>query len=154
MLRAIMLIAIITVSIAANDARSGPQYDEDLQARANFAFPRISQGREREAWLAQQQEARDTARHQRQRLLDEQRRAERAGPNKPASASGCDDGHWIEDVLADGQILKLEDGSIWEVDATDTSTSWLWQPASDVIVCQDKVVNVDDGETVQVKRVR
>lgn len=69
-------------------------------------------------------------------------------------ARACDDGHWIDEVLADGQILKLEDGSLWKVDPTDTLTSSLWLPVSDVIVCDDKIVNVDDGETVQVRRIR
>jgi hypothetical protein len=71
-----------------------------------------------------------------------------------APASACEDGHWIEEVLADGQILKLEDGSLWKVDPTDTPTSSLWLPISDVIVCDDKIVNVDDGETLQVRRIR
>jgi hypothetical protein len=71
-----------------------------------------------------------------------------------APARACDDRHWIYEVLADGQILKLEDGSLWKVDPTDTLTSSLWLPVSDVIVCDDKIVNVDDGETVQVRRIR
>src|SRR5229473_7013100 len=33
-------------------------------------------------------------------------------------------------------------------DPTDTLTSSLWLPVSDVIVCDDKIVNVDDGDTV------
>jgi hypothetical protein len=69
-----------------------------------------------------------------------------------APASACDDGHWIDEVLADGQILKLEDGSLWKVDPIDTITSSLWLPVSDVIVCDDKIVNVDDGETVHARR--
>ena len=71
-----------------------------------------------------------------------------------APASACEDGHWIDEVLADGQILKLEDGSLWKVGPIDTPTSSLWLPVSDVIVCDDKIVNVDDGETVQVRRIR
>jgi hypothetical protein len=71
-----------------------------------------------------------------------------------APARACDDGHWIDEVLADGQILKLDDGGRWKVDPIDTITSSLWLPVSDVIVCDDKIVNVDDGETVQVRRIR
>lgn len=69
-------------------------------------------------------------------------------------ACACDDGHWIQEVLADGQILKLEDGSMWKVDPTDTPTSSLWLAVSNVIVCDDEIVNVDDGEKVQVTRIR
>src|SRR6266852_5223955 len=32
-----------------------------------------------------------------------------------APAKACDDGHWIDEVLADGQILKLEDETITQV---------------------------------------
>jgi hypothetical protein len=39
------------------------------------------------------------------------------------SAHACEDGHWIDEVLADGQILKLEDGSLWKVEAVDAVTS-------------------------------
>src|SRR5262249_2966163 len=43
---------------------------------------------------------------------------------RPRSSS-CEAGHWIESVAADGQIIKLEDGSIWEVDAADVIDSAL-----------------------------
>ena len=71
-----------------------------------------------------------------------------------ASAIACDDGHWIEETLADGKVLKLEDGSLWRVDSIDTVTSALWVPMSDVIVCDNTIVNVDDSETVHVHRIR
>ena len=69
-------------------------------------------------------------------------------------AGACEDGHWIDAVLANGQILKLEDGSLWKVDPVDTVTSSLWLPISDVIICDGKIINVDDSETVQVRRIR
>jgi hypothetical protein len=71
-----------------------------------------------------------------------------------APARACEDGHWIDEVLADGQILKLEDGTLWQVDPGDTITSSLWLPVSDVIVCDDKIVNIDDGETVRIRKIR
>lgn len=69
-------------------------------------------------------------------------------------AAACDDGHWIQAVLADGKLLELEDGSVWQVDATDRVTASLWLPPSDVIVCDDKIVNVDESEAVEVRRLR
>jgi hypothetical protein len=56
--------------------------------------------------------------------------------------------------MADGQILRLEDGSLWKVEPVDAVTSFLRLPVSDVIVCDDKIVNVDDGETVHARRLR
>jgi hypothetical protein len=69
-------------------------------------------------------------------------------------SSGCEPGHWIESVAADGQIIKLEDGSIWEVDTVDVIDSALWLPISDIVVCDDKLVNTDDNETVSARRIR
>jgi hypothetical protein len=46
--------------------------------------------------------------------------------------SGCEDGHWIESVSGDGGIVKLEDGSIWEVDPADAIDSALWLPVTDI----------------------
>lgn len=67
---------------------------------------------------------------------------------RPAGA-GCDSGHWIESLAGDGKILKLEDGSLWMVDDVDTVTSSIWLPASEVVVCGSKIINVDDGESVE-----
>lgn len=69
-------------------------------------------------------------------------------------SSGCEDGHWIESVSDDGGIIKLEDGSVWEVDAGDTVDSALWLPVSDIIVCDDKLINIDDNESVSAQRIR
>jgi hypothetical protein len=69
-------------------------------------------------------------------------------------SSSCDDGHWIDSVIDDGSIIKLEDGSIWQVDDTDTVDSALWLPVTDVIVCDDKIINSDDNESVHATRIR
>jgi hypothetical protein len=66
----------------------------------------------------------------------------------------CEDGHWISDVMDDGHLIKLEDGSLWEVDEADTIDSTLWLPTSDVVVCAGKIINVDDNESVGVRRIR
>jgi hypothetical protein len=67
----------------------------------------------------------------------------------PAAAQGeCDANHWIEAVMNDGSVVKLEDGSLWQVDSIDTITSSLWLPATDIVVCDDKLINTEDGETV------
>ncbi len=69
-------------------------------------------------------------------------------------SSGCEAGHWIESVAADGQIIKLEDGSIWEVDPVDVIDAALWLPITDIVVCESKLINTDDNETISARRIR
>ncbi len=70
------------------------------------------------------------------------------------SSSGCESGHWVDSVSNDGQIVKLEDGSIWEVDAVDAIDSSLWLPTTDIVACDDKLINIEDNETVSAARIR
>ena len=70
-----------------------------------------------------------------------------------AESGGCESGHWIDSVEGDGKIVKLEDGSLWEVAEIDTVTTSIWLPVSNVIVCGQKMMNVDDKESVQVTRI-
>ena len=77
----------------------------------------------------------------------------RAGRSR-GSSSGCEDGHWVDSVSNDGTIVKLEDGSVWEVDPVDAIDSALWLPTTDIIACDDKLINTDDNEKVSAKRLR
>jgi hypothetical protein len=63
-------------------------------------------------------------------------------------------GHWIEAVLDDGCLIRLEDGSLWQVDPIDTITSFIWLPVSNIIVCGNRLINEDDDETVHARRLR
>jgi hypothetical protein len=75
-------------------------------------------------------------------------------PSLSTAQGRCEDGHWIEAVLDDGRLIKLEDGSLWQVDSIDTVTSSIWLPISDIIICGNKLVNEDDNETVHALRLR
>jgi hypothetical protein len=55
-------------------------------------------------------------------------------------------------VLDDGRLIRLEDGSLWEVDPIDTVTSSIWLPVSDIIICGNRLINEDDNETVHARR--
>jgi hypothetical protein len=46
----------------------------------------------------------------------------------------------VDSVSNDGQIVKLEDGSIWEVESGDAIDSMLWPPTPDIITCDDKLI--------------
>ena len=69
-------------------------------------------------------------------------------------SSGCESGHWVQDVMADGEFVKLEDGSVWEIDVVDQIDTMLWLPATDIIACPDKLINTEDNETVGARRIR
>lgn len=68
--------------------------------------------------------------------------------------SDCETGHWVDSVSNSGEIVKLEDGSIWQVDLVDRIDTMLWLPITDIIVCDDRLINADDNETVQARRLR
>lgn len=69
------------------------------------------------------------------------------------SFADCEDGHWIRSVSSDGEIVVLEDGSVWQVDAADAIDSSLWLPMTNIVACDDKLINTDDGETVEAVRI-
>jgi hypothetical protein len=74
-------------------------------------------------------------------------------PLRVRASGSCEDGHWIEEVMGDGAIVKLEDGSLWQVDAADTVDSALWLPTTDIVVCDGKLINTEDNESVEAERV-
>jgi hypothetical protein len=69
------------------------------------------------------------------------------------ASAGCEDGHWIKSVSSDGEIVVLEDGSVWQVDSADAIDSALWLPITNIVACDDKLINTDDGETVEAVRI-
>jgi hypothetical protein len=75
-------------------------------------------------------------------------------PAGGGGSSGCESGHWIDSVMDDGTYIKLEDGSLWEVDAADTVDSALWLPTTEIVACHGKLINTDDSETVEAQRIR
>lgn len=91
---------------------------------------------------------------------------EREVKNKPISnkqrmsnqyysgGAGCEAGHWINSVSSSGEIVKLEDGSVWRVSTVDTLDSILWLPTTDIVACDDKLINTEDNETVEAVRLK
>jgi hypothetical protein len=74
--------------------------------------------------------------------------------NRRSGRGGCEDGNWVDSVSSDGSIVKLSDGSIWEIDAGDMVDTMLWLPITDVLVCADRLINIDDNETAYGVRIR
>ena len=48
-------------------------------------------------------------------ILDLLGRAMRGPGSSMRSSGSCESGNWIESVSDDGDIIKLSDGSVWEV---------------------------------------
>jgi hypothetical protein len=70
------------------------------------------------------------------------------------SGTACESGHWIEGVMSDGEFVKLEDGSLWKVVGGDEITSALWLPTTEIVVCNGKLLNTDDNESIEAERIR
>ena len=64
----------------------------------------------------------------------------------------CESGHWIESNEQSGELIILEDGSVWEI--SDTLDSALWLPLSSITVCQYSLINTDDNEQVDAYRIK
>jgi hypothetical protein len=71
----------------------------------------------------------------------------------PARAE-CDTGHWIKSVSDGGEIVILEDDSVWEINPVDTVDTALWLPVTNIIICGDELINSDDGEKASARRLR
>jgi hypothetical protein len=66
----------------------------------------------------------------------------------------CEDGHWVQSVSSDGEIVILEDGSVWEIDAADRVDTALWLPTTNIVACDDKLIDTDDNEIAGATRIR
>ena len=78
-------------------------------------------------------------------------------PSRPppkASPDRCIDGHWISSVSNNGQIVVLEDRSVWEVDAVDAIKSMLWLPTQKVLICGNRMINNSNGKVVRAVRLK
>ena len=71
-----------------------------------------------------------------------------------APMAGCGGDHWIASVLGGGELIRLEDGTIWQVDALDRIESMLWLPTENVVICGSTLINTDTGEKVHAHKIR
>ena len=75
--------------------------------------------------------------------------------------SGVNSSHTLDGVMDDGNLIKLDDDSLWQVSPYDVIDSALWLPPSDITVIEGndpgypyKLVNTDDSETVNARLIR
>jgi hypothetical protein len=57
----------------------------------------------------------------------------------------------ISEIKYDGRLIILDDGTRWEVDSIDASTSELWSGFSKVVVIDGEMYNIEDAEKVSVQ---
>src|SRR5262249_52405441 len=64
--------------------------------------------------------------------------------------AGVGGGHWVKSKTDDGEIVTLEDGSVWLIDVLDRIDTALWLPITDITVVETTggylLINTDDGE--------
>lgn len=60
--------------------------------------------------------------------------------------------NFISQVLDDGKILVMGDGSIYKIYDYDSYDSNYWLPMTDVEITNSKIINIDDGESVEWER--
>ena len=71
----------------------------------------------------------------------------------PAFAA-CEDGHWVDSVTDNGEIVILEDHSIWQVDAGDQVDTQLWLPTTEIVACDGMLINTEDNEKAYATRIK
>jgi hypothetical protein len=53
-----------------------------------------------------------------------------------------------------GKRIKLEDGSTWQVNQADALDTARWLPATDILVCGDRLINGDVSQTITATQLR
>jgi hypothetical protein len=70
-------------------------------------------------------------------------------------STGCDSGHWVSSISNGGEIVILEDGSVWQVDSIDTIDTSLWLPTEEITVCNgNTMINTDNSDKVGVSKLK
>lgn len=69
--------------------------------------------------------------------------------------------HSIDTVLDDGNFVRLDDGTLWQISPVDAVTTSTWSGASEITIIKldnstypYKLINTDDNESVRARRMR
>ena len=66
----------------------------------------------------------------------------------------CDTSHLVQDIDKDGEIVILDDDSIWEVEKEDSPDSTLWLPFTRIAICKGRLINTENGDSVRAHRIK
>lgn len=90
-------------------------------------------------------------------------RSTKASPptSRPAAAYGTvGAGHWVKENVDRGAFIRLEDGSLWEIDRLERLNARLWLRTARIVVLTSTrgspgygylLLNIDDGEKAHAK---
>jgi hypothetical protein len=90
-------------------------------------------------------------------VLENARSVPRPNPGSSATLGG---GHWIETNAEDGDLIILEDGSLWKIDPMDKVDASLWLETTEITVIESDdgspgydylLINTDDSEKAHAK---
>lgn len=73
---------------------------------------------------------------------------------QPAAPGGECTPSWIGSVGGNGEVVVLGDGSIYEVDLASQLHVALWLPATQVLVCGNRIINKLSGQTAKTTRIK
>ncbi len=57
----------------------------------------------------------------------------------------------IDEVMFEGHLILLTDGSRWEVDSMDTFTAEMWGMFDKVVIIYDTMYNIENADSVTVQ---
>lgn len=68
----------------------------------------------------------------------------------------CEDGSWVSSVSSGGEIVILDDNSVWEIDAVDRVETSVWTLSDNIVTCEeeDALINTDTGDKVSARKIR
>ena len=78
----------------------------------------------------------------------------------PASGTyaGAGAGHWVKDKIDDGAMIRLDDGSLWEISSVDKINTELWLTTEDITITESKnpsypytLVNTSSKDSAEAK---
>ena len=153
----IVLVVLFGLILPRDDPRPSPTAASAVTVRrqaASGAEPRAPVGNSGAAQQGQRPLTREQVRRLGRILRDAGPPVARRRALAGLVSGGCDAGHWVQHVMADGEFVQLEDRSLWQIDAIDQSDTILWTVTDEIVVCDGRLINTDDGETVSAARIR
>ena len=71
-----------------------------------------------------------------------------------AARADCDPHRMLNSVTHDGARIELDNGSQWQVNELDRSTTRDWKQDAPITACTDELINREAHETVNARRTK